>query len=98
MADELREAAAVWIASYHYRLENLFNRRMKPRMFKPGDLVLRNAFENTVDPLVGKFHLNWEGPYIVTRVGESGLYALDKLDGTPVPRMWNVMHLKRDYQ
>ena len=30
--------------------------------------------------------------------GESGSYALDKLDETPVPRMWNFMHLKRYYQ
>ena len=33
LADELCEAAAVRIASYHRRLENLYNRRMKPRMF-----------------------------------------------------------------
>ena len=48
--------------------------------------------------MAGKFQPNWEGPYIVTRVGESGSYALDKLDGTPVHKMWNAMHLKRYYQ
>ena len=98
MANELREAAVVRITSYHRRLENLYNRRMKPRMFQPGDLVLRKVFENTADPSAGKFQPNLEGPYIVTRAGESGSYALDKLDGTPVPRMWNVMHFKRYYQ
>ena len=41
---------------------------------------------------------NWEGPYTVVRVGVAVSYALNKLDGTPVPRMWNVMHLKRYYQ
>ena len=87
MADELREATAVRIASYHHRLANLYNRRVKPRMFQPGDLVLRKFFENTVDPSVGKFQPNWEGPYIVTRACESESYALDKLDRTPVPRM-----------
>ena len=71
---------------------------MKPRTFQPGDLVLRKVFENTADLSAGKFQLNWEGLYIVTRADESGSYALDKLDGTPVPRMWNVMHLKRYYQ
>ena len=97
-ADELRETAAVWIASYHRRLANLYNRRVKPRVFQPRDLVLRKVFENTANPVAGKFHPNWEGPYIVTRAGESSSYALDKLDGTPVPRMWNVMLLKRYYQ
>ena len=41
MADELREIAAVRIASYHHKLANLYNRRVKPRMFQPRDLVLR---------------------------------------------------------
>ena len=30
MADDLREAAAMRIASYHHRLANLYNRRVKP--------------------------------------------------------------------
>ena len=98
MADKLREAATVRIESHHSRLANLYNRRVNPRMFQPGDLVIRKVFENTTDPSARKFQPNWEGPYIVTRAGESGSYALDKLDGTPVPRMWNVMHLKRYYQ
>ena len=67
-------------------------------MFQLGDLVLRKLFENTTDPTAGKFQPNWEGPYLVTQAGESGAYALDKLDGTPVPRMWNATHLKRYYQ
>ena len=96
--DELCETAAVWIASYHHRLENLYNGRVKPRVFQPGDLVLWKVFENTANPVAGKFQPNWEGPYIVTRAGKSGSYALDKLDRTIAPRMWNAMHLKRYYQ
>ena len=87
MADEMRKTVAIRIASYHRQLSNLYNRHVKPRVFQPGDLVLRKAFENTTDPVAGKFQANWEGPYIVTRVGKSGSYALDKLDGTPIPRM-----------
>ena len=64
-------------------------------MFRPGDLVLRKVFENITDLLVGKFQPNWEGPYIASWSNESVLYALDKLDEKPVPRMWNIMHLKR---
>ena len=56
--DELREAAIVRIASYHNRLANFYNRRVKPLMFHLGDLVLRKVFENTADPLTGKFQLN----------------------------------------
>ena len=55
MADELGNVVVVRIALYHHRLENLHNRRVKPRTFQPGDLVLRKVFENTVDPSAKKF-------------------------------------------
>ena len=97
-SDELREAAAIRVASYQRCLASSYKKRVKPRVFHPGDLVLRKVFENTVDPTIGKFQPNWEGPYVVTRPGEFGSYAIDKIDGTPVPRMWNATHLKRYYQ
>ena len=97
-SDELREATAIRVASYQHLLENSYNKRVKPRVFQPGDLVLRKVFENIADPMAGKFQPNWEGPYVVTRPGEFGSYAIDKTDGTPVPRMWNATHLKRYYQ
>ena len=96
--DELRESAAIRIASYQRRLERSYNKRVKLQAFQPKDLVLRKVFENTTDPTVGKFQPNWEELYLITRAGESGAYALDKLDGTLVPRMWNATHFKRYYQ
>ena len=60
--------------------------------------MLRKVFENTTDSIAGKFQPNWEGPYLITRAGEFGAYALDKLDGALVPRLWNATHLKRYYQ
>ena len=63
MADELRKAIVVCIASYHKRLESLYNRRVKPLTFQDGDLVLRRVFENTANPTDGKFQPNWKGPY-----------------------------------
>ena len=77
---------------------NLYNKHVKPCAFRAGDLVLRRFFENTTDPATDKFQPNWDGPYTIVKVGVVGSYALDKLDGTPVPRIWNVMHLKRYYQ
>ena len=97
-SNELREAAAIRVASYQRRLANSYNKRVRPRVFHPGDIVLRNVFENTTDPTAGKFQPNWEGPYVITRPGEFGFYAIDKTDGTLVPRMWNATHLKRYYQ
>ena len=53
--DELCETTAVRIASYHRRLENLYNRRVKPRVFQSVDLVLKKVFENTTNPTAEKF-------------------------------------------
>ena len=97
-SDELWEVAAIRVASYQRRLENSYNKRVKPWVFQSGDLVLRKVFGNIADPSVGKFQPNWEGPYVVTRPREFGSHAIDKTDGTPIPRIWNAMHLKMHYQ
>ena len=96
--DELREAAVVRIASYYQRLTNLHNRRVKPHAFLARKLVLRRVFENMAKPAYGKFQPSWVRPYMVARVRIVGSYALSRLDGTAVPRMWNAMHLKKYYQ
>ena len=57
-SDELREAATIRVVSYQRRLANSYNKRVKPRVFQPGDLVLRKVFENTADPTVGKVQPN----------------------------------------
>ena len=49
MANELRAVAAICITSYQQRMENLYNKHVKPRAFRAEDLVLRKVFENTVD-------------------------------------------------
>ena len=58
LSDELREEAAIRIASNHCRLASFYNKRVMPRVFQPGDLVLRKVFENTTDPTEGKFQPN----------------------------------------
>ena len=57
-SDELREAAAVQVASYQRCLANSYNKQVRPRVFQPSDLVLRKVFENSADPTAGKFQPN----------------------------------------
>ena len=71
---------------------------VRQRAFQAGDLVLRKVFENTTNLATGNFQPNWEGPYMIVRVGATGSYSVNELEGTTVPRMWNVMHLRRYYQ
>ena len=82
VSDELREAATIRITSYQRRLANSYNRRVKPREFRPDNMVLRKVFENTAHPTAEKFQPNWEGPYVVMRADEARSYAIDKTDGT----------------
>ena len=87
MKNELREAVVVRIASYQQRITNLCNMQVKQHVFRVGDLVLRRVFENTVDPAADKFQSNWDGPYMIVRVGAAESYPVNKLDGNLVPRM-----------
>ena len=65
MTNKLREATAVLITSYQQRLTNLYNRQVKSRTFREGDLVLIKVFENMANPTNMKFQPNWEGPYTI---------------------------------
>ncbi|RVW25212.1 Pol polyprotein [Vitis vinifera] len=90
-ADEVRESASIRMADYQQRASAHYNRKVRPRNFKNGTLVLRKVFENTAEVGAGKFQANWEGPYIVSKANENGAYHLQKLDGTPLLRPWNVL-------
>ena len=72
MTEELREAMTVRIASCQQRMTNIYNKHVKQRAFRAGDLVLRRVFENTIDLVAAKFQRNWEGPYMIVRVGAIG--------------------------
>lgn len=72
-----------------------YNRKVNPREFGVGDLVLRQVLGNTKVKTDGKLGPNQEGPYKVTEIAEVGTYRLAYLDGNPVPRPWNAQNLKK---
>nr|GEV39818.1 reverse transcriptase domain-containing protein [Tanacetum cinerariifolium] len=45
----------------------------------------------------GKLGPKWEGPYEVTEALGDGAYKLRSMDGTILPRTWNIANLKRCY-
>ena len=97
-ADEARKAASIRMAAYQQKVAAYYNRKVRPRAFKKGSLVLRKIFENTAEKGVGKLQANWEGPYVVSKANENGSYHLQTLNGTPLLRPWNVANLKQYYQ
>ena len=92
-ADEARETASIRMAAYQQKVAAYYNRKVRPRVFKEGSLVLRKIFENTAEKGVRKFQANWEGPYEVSKANENGSYHLQTLNGTPLLRPWNVANL-----
>ncbi|XP_070050714.1 uncharacterized protein [Nicotiana tomentosiformis] len=49
---------------YQNRMSSAFNKRVKPRQFIPGQLVLKKIFPHQ-EEAKGKFAPNWQGPYMV---------------------------------
>ena len=85
-ADEASRKVAILMASYLQRVISHYNRKVRPRAFRIGTLVLRKVFENTVKKGVGKLQANWKGPYVVFKAKDSGAYHLQTLDGTSLLR------------
>uniref|UniRef100_A0A2N9EWG4 Uncharacterized protein n=1 Tax=Fagus sylvatica TaxID=28930 RepID=A0A2N9EWG4_FAGSY len=83
---------------YQQRMARYYDRRVKHREFKVGDLVLRKVTLATKDPTQGKLGPTWEGPYRVVKFHRRGTYHLEKLDGDALPHPWNAEHLKKYYQ
>ncbi|XP_070054287.1 uncharacterized protein [Nicotiana tomentosiformis] len=65
---------------YLNRMSRAFNKRVKPRQFTPGQLVLKRIFPHQ-DEAKGKFSPNWQGPYMVHRVLTGGSLILAEMDG-----------------
>ncbi|KAK9071857.1 hypothetical protein SSX86_008287 [Deinandra increscens subsp. villosa] len=92
--EELRDMAKIRMASYQQRIAKSYNKNTRLRRFQVGDLVLRKAFQNTTNPADGKLAPKWEGPYLIDSEEGKGAYRLVNMEGEPLPRAWNAIHLK----
>ncbi|GKV43029.1 hypothetical protein SLEP1_g50370 [Rubroshorea leprosula] len=97
LLDEVREEARLRSLVYNHKIANFYNKRVRPRTFKVGDLVLRKAGLTGFETQFGKLAPNWEGPYTVAEVSHPGAYILRDTKGKKVPRVWNVNNLKKLY-
>jgi transposase InsO family protein len=91
--EEARDVALARSTVYQQSLRNYHGRRLRPRSFNIGDLVLRLKQDRTK-----KLQSPWEGPYVVTEVIPGGAYRLKDLEtGAQQGNPWNVEHLRRFY-
>ena len=57
-------------------MAELYNKQIRERSFKVGDLVLREVTLNTKNATNGKLGPTWERPYEVIRAYRKGAYGL----------------------
>jgi ribonuclease HI len=96
LLDEKRLKALDSMQIYHKRIARAFNKRVKDRDIRAGDLVLKEMGTAVYDPR-GKFRPNWSGPYVVKVVTPYGAVKLMDLDGNEFASMVNLDRLKRYY-
>ncbi|GKV15178.1 hypothetical protein SLEP1_g25980 [Rubroshorea leprosula] len=97
LLDDVREEARLRTLVYKQKIANFYNKRVRPRTFNVGDLVLRKAGLTGFETRFGKLAPNWEGPYTVAKMPHPGAYILRDTEGKRVPRVWNVNNLKKFY-
>ena len=65
--DERRLNALYHIQGYQRRIARAFNKKVRSRNLREGDLVLKDSRAPIHDPR-GKFRPNWTGPYLIKSI------------------------------
>ena len=73
-----------------------FRKRVKPRKFQRGDLVLK-VLKGLINDPRGKFRPNWSRPYVIRDLTQEGAAWLIDLDENQFTEPVNVDQLKRFY-
>ncbi|GJR92640.1 hypothetical protein Tco_0264814 [Tanacetum coccineum] len=96
LLEERRKRATIREAKAKLQMKKYYNSRFRGVTFRLRDFVDRS---NDASHAVagGKLGPNWEGPYEVTEALRYGAYRLRSMDGTVLPRMWNIANLKKCY-
>jgi hypothetical protein len=96
MISEKRLAAICHHQLYQNRIARAYDRKVRPREFKEGDLVLRKILllpsENH-----SKWAPNYEGPYVVKKAFSGGALILTGMDGEDLSRPVNSDSVKKYY-
>ena len=98
LLEEKHEQALKHAEDYHRKITKYYDQRVRPRSFKPSDLVLKKLLPARKDPTHGKLGPNWEGPYVVSRIVRPSNYELQIEEGKTLPHSGNAENLKCFYQ
>ena len=79
LINEKRARAQYHAQGYQKRIARTFNKKVKPRNLKEGDLVLKVLRDETFDPR-GKMKPRWSGPFIIKKIMSRGAIRITYLD------------------
>ena len=96
LLDETRLKALYHVQGYQRRVAKAFNKKVKPRNLKEGDLVLKEMLTRVSDPR-GKFKPNWVGPYIIKTILPGGAAKLMDEEGNEFTQPTNLDRLRKYY-
>jgi transposase InsO family protein len=92
--EEARDVALLHSVQYQQSLRRYHARRVRPRGFQVGDLVLRLQQDAR-----GRHKLtpHWEGPFIIAKILKPETYKLANDQGEVYSNAWNIQQLRRFY-
>ncbi|EOY21330.1 RNA-directed DNA polymerase (Reverse transcriptase), Ribonuclease H, putative [Theobroma cacao] len=79
LIEEKRLTALCHGQLYQKRMMKAYGKKVHPRQFQEGKLILKRILPNQQDPR-GKWTLNWEGPFVVKKVFSRGTLILAEMD------------------
>jgi hypothetical protein len=96
LISEKRMAAICHHQLYQKRMAKAYDKKVRPRLFQEGDLVLKKILSLPGDDQ-SKWAPNYEGPYIVKKAFSGGALKLARMDGEDLARPVNSDSVKRYY-
>ena len=96
LVEEKRMKAICHGQLYQKRMMRAHDKKIRPRQFQGGELVLKRIPQNHQDSR-GKWSPNWEGPYVVKKAFSGGALILIEMDGKEFPSPINVDIVKKYY-
>ena len=82
------------IQGYQRRLRKAFDKKVRTRDLKLGDLVLKEI-RAPIQETNRKFKQNWVGPYIIKQIYSRGAVRLMDLDANPFTKPTSTDQLKK---
>ena len=92
LIDEKSARAQYHAQGYQKKVARAFNKKVKPRNLKEGNLVLKVPRDETFDP-IGKIKSRWSGPFIIKKIMSGDATRITDLDGEEMLHPINIDRL-----